>query len=305
MLAERETPYLNLDEGYISIQIGSLNRYSMQNDPTEFVRFPVLEVYEQQPIINGREFPIRSQRQRLLAKLLTLLPPKTGILQDSAYKTIYPTATTDSAEDRLRYDILELNVALSGEGLKIFNPIQHGGDNAIKSIPRYGFVRDNEIDDNYRINLGYINIMNRAVQKDTEAFAALFDMHRNQVYRFILYKTNNPELADDLMDEAFLKAWESIERYQVTEKPFSHFLMKISRNLVVDYWRANKKHLGNLDDCFDLTDNKTTTADIVANGLDIEALTLALGNLPDNYREVIILRFIEGYSHEETANNYR
>src|SRR2546423_11045691 len=84
-------------------------------------------------------------------------------------------------------------------------------------------------------------IARRAAQRDTTAFAALYDEHLNTVYRFVFFKVSDPTLAEDLTAEVFSKAWENIDRFEWRDLPFQHWLLRVARNVVVDHWRAHPR----------------------------------------------------------------
>src|SRR5215510_15567103 len=81
----------------------------------------------------------------------------------------------------------------------------------------------------------------QAIQGDTEAFAHLYDTYVDQVYRFIFFRVNDSQTAEDLTSQTFLKSWENVHRYRMRESPFGAWLYQIARNIVVDYYRSCKK----------------------------------------------------------------
>src|SRR4051812_36712500 len=74
-------------------------------------------------------------------------------------------------------------------------------------------------------------LVRRAVERDTEAFALLYDKHVVRVYRHVYYLVNKAPEAEDLTAQTFLKAWEAIERYKETGAPFVAWLLRIAHNL--------------------------------------------------------------------------
>jgi len=145
------------------------------------------------------------------------------------------------------------------------------------------------------------DLVQRAAQRDVEAFARLYDLHLNAVYRFVLFKVGDVTLAEDLTSEVFSKAWESIDRFQWRNIAFEHWLIKIARNMVVDHWRANRRPISSIDGLFDAASADAPPDERVAQDLEVESLRRALGGLPEDQREVLVLRFIEGYSHADVA----
>jgi RNA polymerase sigma-70 factor, ECF subfamily len=140
-----------------------------------------------------------------------------------------------------------------------------------------------------------------AAQRDTVAFAALYDEHLNTVYRFVFFKVGEAALAEDLTAEVFSKAWENIDRFEWRDLPFQHWLLRVARNIVVDHWRAHRRFPASLDGLYDVAGDGLSPDEIVARDGEVERLRASLKRLPDEQREVLILRFIEGYSHADAA----
>jgi RNA polymerase sigma-70 factor (ECF subfamily) len=145
---------------------------------------------------------------------------------------------------------------------------------------------------------GLDDLAKRASQRDSEAFHALYEAHLDAVYRYVYYKVGNGQLAEDLTQQIFLKAWEAIHRYQWRELPFQHWLLRLARNTVIDYYRSLKP-------------GSAVLLDPGGEGVDPEAelaqsemvrtLQEAVWQLPEEQREVIVLRFIEQLPHAEVA----
>jgi RNA polymerase sigma-70 factor (ECF subfamily) len=145
------------------------------------------------------------------------------------------------------------------------------------------------------------DIARRAAQRDPGAFAALYDEHLNTVYRFVFFKVGDATLAEDLTSEVFSKAWENIDRFEWRDLPFQHWLLRVARNVVVDHWRAHRRFPTSLDGLYELPSDATPPEELVARDLEVERVRQGLTRLPDDQREVLILRFIEGFSHAEAA----
>jgi RNA polymerase sigma-70 factor (ECF subfamily) len=142
----------------------------------------------------------------------------------------------------------------------------------------------------------------RASQRDQDSFAQLYEEHLNTVYRYVLYKVGDAGLAEELTAEVFSKAWEGIERFQWRNLPFQHWLLRIARNIVVDHWRVRRKATSPIEDLRDAASDELPPDERVAREFEVETLRRGLAQLPDEQRDVLILRFIEGYSHAETAD---
>jgi RNA polymerase sigma-70 factor, ECF subfamily len=145
------------------------------------------------------------------------------------------------------------------------------------------------------------DIAERAARRDAEAFAQLYDEHLDTVYRYILYKVGDVLLAEELTEDVWAKAWEGIERFQWRNLPFQHWLLRIARNIVVDHWRSLRKATTSIDGLIDISSDEPLPEEHVARDIEMQTLQQALMRLPDDQRDVLILRFIEGYSHADAA----
>jgi len=143
-------------------------------------------------------------------------------------------------------------------------------------------------------------LIQRAVGRDPDAFGRLYDMYVDRVYRHIYYRVSNVADAEDLTQQVFLKAWQAIGRYRKMASPFLAWLITISHNLVVDFYRTRK-------------DKTYLEAEVVAGDLasnpervtearfDQQKLRRAILQLRGEQQKVIMLRFIEGFGYEEIA----
>ncbi|MCB0212312.1 MAG: hypothetical protein KDJ52_23425, partial [Anaerolineae bacterium] len=75
-------------------------------------------------------------------------------------------------------------------------------------------------------------LIKRAKSGDTDAFAGLYDIYIDDVYRFILHRVGNKQTAEDLSSQVFLKAWDNLGRYKMQGLPFGAWLFRIARNSV-------------------------------------------------------------------------
>ncbi len=145
----------------------------------------------------------------------------------------------------------------------------------------------------------------RAVQRDAQAFAALYDSYVNRIYHYIYFKVGSTVEAEDLTAQVFLKAWEAIGNYEWREHPFSAWLFRIARNLVVDYHRARREMVSLEEPDYrtpSWTEDVTAKPEIALQELfTIEQLRAAIRQLTGEQQEVIVLRFLEGYSTAEVA----
>ena len=78
---------------------------------------------------------------------------------------------------------------------------------------------------------------------DAAAFGELYERYRDAIYRFCLARTGTSHDAEDLTSDVFVKALNSIDRYQDRGLPFAAFLYRIARNAAIDRSRTLKQPL--------------------------------------------------------------
>lgn len=147
-------------------------------------------------------------------------------------------------------------------------------------------------------------LIGRATQGDRQAFAELYDRYGPRVYRYVFYIVHETADAEDLTAQTFLKAWESIRRFQARGRPFSAWLLRIAHNLTVNHVRRSPKSRSNSR----LREENLFVAHVASSPHDAherrsrsELLAQALSRLPSEQREVIVLRFVEALGHRDIA----
>jgi RNA polymerase sigma-70 factor (ECF subfamily) len=144
-------------------------------------------------------------------------------------------------------------------------------------------------------------LVQKAVGHDAEAFGKLYDMHVDRVYRHVYYRVGNEQDAEDLTQQVFLKAWQAIHKYKKTASPFIAWLMTISHNLVVDFYRTRKDRA--YLEAEVLADGSASNPEAAAQAsLEQQRLRRAILQLGSDEQQVVILRFIEGFEFAEIAS---
>jgi RNA polymerase sigma-70 factor (ECF subfamily) len=137
---------------------------------------------------------------------------------------------------------------------------------------------------------------------DSEAFGQLYDHYQGSVYRFVYYRTRSQTLAEDLTSETFLRALRNMSGFRWQGKDFGAWLMTIARNLCTDHFKAGRTRLEMTTEDMGQHDDSTEGPEsAVLAGLTNEILLTALKQLPDEQRDCLIMRFLQGMSIAETA----
>ncbi len=137
---------------------------------------------------------------------------------------------------------------------------------------------------------------------DSEAFGQLYDHYHASVYRFLYYRVGSVPLAEDLTAETFFRALRSMSSFRWQGKDFGAWLMTIARNLTTDHFKAGRTRLESTTEDMSTLDTTTDGPEsAVLTSLTNEALLAALGELPTEQRECLVMRFLQGLSIAETA----
>jgi RNA polymerase sigma-70 factor (ECF subfamily) len=145
-------------------------------------------------------------------------------------------------------------------------------------------------------------LIRRILDGDAQAYAILVNRYQRPIFNLVLRMTGCRETAADLAQEAFVKAYENLERFKLSEK-FFPWLYAIAANLARDHWRR-QQHAANHAETFrkEVKDNPvivTAEEERLTCLLDARRVRLCLERLPQDYREALILRFHEGLSMAE------
>ncbi|MBI3160367.1 MAG: sigma-70 family RNA polymerase sigma factor [Chloroflexi bacterium] len=143
-------------------------------------------------------------------------------------------------------------------------------------------------------------LVRQARSGDANAFGLLYDAYVDRLYRFIYYRVSDVPLAEDLTSKVFLKAWENLPGYRDRGLSFGAWLFSIARNTVIDHYRTAKQE-PSLETVGPITDESIDLERSLSESLQSDRLAEALRKLTDEQREVLVLKFIIGYSTEEIA----
>ena len=144
-------------------------------------------------------------------------------------------------------------------------------------------------------------LISQAQRGDADAFAQLYQMHIQVIFRYVMYRVGDTSLAEDLTADVFVKALESLPRYRDQGKPLVAWLYRIAHARVVDHYRRSDRRPTESDVETEIVAfNPDWDADILRRQA-ARALRQAIADLTDDQQQVIILRFIEGYRIETVA----
>jgi RNA polymerase sigma-70 factor (ECF subfamily) len=151
-------------------------------------------------------------------------------------------------------------------------------------------------------------LIKRIKKGDTEAFDQLVRNYEKKVYNTALRYCKNPDDAFDISQDVFLRVYRYIYDFK-GESTFSTWIYRITVNLCTDYIRKGQNnktiplYAGDEDDEYELPlpDDAPTPEERYETKEKIEYLKKAIDSLPDDHREIIVMRDINGLQYEEIA----
>ncbi|MGB8983764.1 MAG: sigma-70 family RNA polymerase sigma factor [Anaerolineales bacterium] len=138
---------------------------------------------------------------------------------------------------------------------------------------------------------------------NSEAFGQLYDAYMERIYRFVYFRVEDQQTAEDITSQVFLKAWNNLDRFQFSRTPYLAWLYTIAHNAVIDHYRTRKVSTA-LDD---VRLSQPDHAEAVENDIDLsvemQSVRAAMQALTDDQQKVLTLKFIEGMSNTEIARH--
>jgi RNA polymerase sigma-70 factor (ECF subfamily) len=161
--------------------------------------------------------------------------------------------------------------------------------------------RDDRIDE-----ATLVSLIQRAQQfADPQAFDGLYLLYADRVYRFLVVRLGNAEAAEEMTAQVFLRLIEKIDRYQLAPKDnaaiFTAWLYRLAYNRMVDVLRRQKHHQQVSIQVAEVMPQGQLMSEIVEERIEFEQVMEKLQLLNEPQRQVILLRFVEGFSIAETA----
>ena len=144
------------------------------------------------------------------------------------------------------------------------------------------------------------SLVRQAKEHDQEAFAQLYEKHFDRIYRYLVLKLGDATEAEDMTQQVFLKALQSIASFKWKGVSFSAWLFRIAHNQSVDFFRKNARR-GNVPLNDSLVAGGADPQSAVEQKSEIERMLSAARELTRSQRDVLSLRFAGGLSIAEIA----
>ncbi len=150
----------------------------------------------------------------------------------------------------------------------------------------------------------FFNVIEGMLERDEQSLAELYDCTLAKVYGLALKITRRHDLAEEVVEDTYMQAWQEVSKFDIARGPVMAWLMMICRSRAIDAMRR-------LDEAESHADPESLSSDTgkVFSPLDILLLLeresdiqIAMTDLNPLQRQLISLAFFKGYTHEEIAS---
>ena len=153
-------------------------------------------------------------------------------------------------------------------------------------------------------------LISEFISGNSNSFSILLDRYQKRVYGFIFSKVNDPDLADDIFQDTFIKVVKSLrlEKYK-DEGRFLSWVIRIAHNLIMDHYRKinrlpkHESRIENFDVLDRLIEQSTSIEDSMIETQIHADLSILIEELPDNQKEVLLMRLFKDMSFKEIADH--
>ena len=138
----------------------------------------------------------------------------------------------------------------------------------------------------------------RTARGDALAFELVYNQTVDEIYRYLNGQLHDPARAEDLTANVFLKAWTAAKTYRAGSNRYRAWLFTIAHNELRDAWRRERKgiDINNIEVAEDASPPES-----IVRAATLRRVTMAMGSLTEEQRQVVILRFFNDLPHAEIA----
>jgi RNA polymerase sigma-70 factor (ECF subfamily) len=151
-------------------------------------------------------------------------------------------------------------------------------------------------------------LIRKYIQGEESALGILIERHQSKIYGFIYSKIKDKDLCDDVFQDTFIKVIKTLKSNSYNEEgKFVPWVMRIAHNLVIDHFRKSKKMRFQRDtdeySVFSLLSDSSLNAEnqIILDQIELD-LSIIIEELPQDQREVLVMRMHQGLSFKEIAD---
>ncbi len=159
------------------------------------------------------------------------------------------------------------------------------------------------------LNLNDSELVRFYINGDESALSVLIKRHKAKVYNFIYSKIGDEILTEDVFQDTFIKVINTLKRGKYNEEgKFLSWVMRIAHNLVIDHFRKENRmpkyeNNGELDVFLFIKDEELNVENKLIKSQIEKDIRLLIENLPQEQKEVLVMRHYEDLSFKEIAEN--
>ncbi len=139
--------------------------------------------------------------------------------------------------------------------------------------------------------------------RDKQAFSYLYDNYHKALFLIIYRIVKQQELAEDVLQNVFLKIWNGIDSYDSEKSQLYTWMLNIARNAAIDSLREkHEKNKSNIQEATDVVyyDNRVFVENTAHENIGIKGM---ISVLSDEHQEIIDLAYFQGFTQTEIATN--
>ncbi len=148
------------------------------------------------------------------------------------------------------------------------------------------------------------DLIQRLKRREAEAMGELYDRFGKVVFAVIVRIVRNAGVAEDLLQETFLKVWNRVEGFDDARTSLGPWVLTIARNRAIDYLRSTDSRMAQNSCDLEKLERPRFFTDFEANYLSDDRIRIvrqAFAKLSENQRQVLELAYFEGMSQSEMA----
>lgn len=139
-------------------------------------------------------------------------------------------------------------------------------------------------------------------EEDKELYGEIIRRYEQKLTHYIRKFIRDPDELQDVLQEVFIRTFSNLHAFQVKKK-FSSWIYRIAHNQAINHIKKYAKEVVSLDDGeWHIVDESFNIKDLIDQGLLKGTLEVALGEMKEKYREVLILSFFEQRTYEEISD---
>lgn len=148
-------------------------------------------------------------------------------------------------------------------------------------------------------------LISKCLSGEERAFTEMMDRYGDKIYSFVGRMIGFGAETDDAVQDIFVKIFKSLDRYEGTRAKFSTWVFAIARNHAIDILRG-RKDVVSLDKMqdelgFDIENGRSDVEEIFEKRLTLDRIEVEVSRMREDYREIILLRYLEGLSYKEIS----